>query len=442
MTLTVDAEVKAKVISVIDGMKDDIVRFCSDMVKISTVTPTYLGVNYDEVIGGEKKCNEFVAERLRRISCKIDMWEPVPQRANLVGTLKSEGGGKSLILMGHIDVVPPGKPELWTYPPFSGHVEDGKIHGRGASDCKAGIAAMIAAVEAIQKAGYTLKGDVLLESVIGEETGEGGAEGANPIGAVTTVSRGHKADGAIIAEAFEGIWVTQPHLFWMKVTVTGKTAHSMLRRDLIHAGGLGSTIGVSAVDKGFKVYETIRELERQWGITKKHPLLPHGHFTLGANVVRGGPGEILTPYIIPDVFTLDYCVWAHPQEEVAVVKKEIEDCINAVASADEWLRDHPPKVEWKLWWGPYNTPENHPLVKTVSDAYEQVTQTKPQLAGCPGVLDCTFLEAQGIPCVSHGPGGAGAATEHAENEFVVIDDIMRATKVLSLATLDWCGYEK
>ena len=165
-------------------------------------------------------------------------------------------------------------------------------------------------------------------------------------------------------------------------------------------------------------------------------------FTLGANVVRGGPGEIMTPFIIPDKFTMDYCIWAHPEENVEDVKKEIENCIDAVARMDEWLRDHKPTVEWKLWWPPFNAPQDHPIVQTISNAYETITGKKPILSGCPGVLDTCFLEAHGIPSVSHGAGGLGTDTEHAENEFVEIKDLVRATKVLALATMDWCGYQK
>lgn len=427
---------------IVDDMKDGVVDLTSELVRIPSVNPSYLGINRDEVLGGEKKCNEFLASRIKDMGCKIDLWEVVPERANLAAVFKGTGGGRSIILTGHIDVVPPGNLKVWKTHPFSGIVKEGKVWGRGSSDCKGGLAVAIYAIRAIQRLGLKLKGDVIFASTVGEETGEGGAEGMAPAGAVSMISRGYKADAAVFVEQYDGIWVTQPHFLWLKITVEGKSAHCAFRDEIIHAGGKGQQMGVSAIDKGFKIYDALRELERQWGITKQHPLLPKGHFTMGANVVRGGPGELLNPYIIPDNFTLDYGIWAHPDEKVENVKKEIEDYIDAVARTDDWLKDHKPKLEWKLWWGPFNTPLDHPIVKTVSDAFESVTGKKPALTGCLGVLDCCFLEAYGIPSISHGAGGAGMDTEHAENEFVEIKDLIRATKVLALSVLDWCGYEE
>jgi len=424
----------------VEEMRDEIVNLTSELVKIPSVNPNYIGVKYEDVVGGEKKANEFLAKKIKDWGCKIDLWEPVPGRANLVAVFKGEGGGKSLMLNGHIDVVPEGNLKLWKYPPFSGKVAEGKIWGRGASDCKGGLVAALYAIRAIQKAGLKLKGNVIFASTAGEETGEGGAEGVKPIGAITVVERGYKADAAIIVEQYDGIWVTQPHLLWLRVTVEGKATHAMFRYELIHAGGRGAEIGVSAIDKGFKIYQSLKELELQWGITKKHKLLPPGLFTLGVNVIRGGPGELRTPFIIPDNFVMDCCIWAHPEEKVEDIKKEIENHINAICSTDEWLKDHRPKVEWVLWWPPFTTPLDHPIVKTVSEAYEAITGKKPIITGCPAVLDAPFLTR--IPTVSHGAGGAGTDTEHAENEFIVIDDITRAAKVLAIAILDWCGYKK
>ena len=186
----------------------------------------------------------------------------------------------------------------------------------------------------------------------------------------------------------------------------------------------------------------LRELEGEWALTKRHPLLPPGHSTMGANVIRGGPGEIATPYIIPDFCTIDYCIWYPPQIDVEEVKGEIERCITATASTDAWLREHPPKIEWVYHWPPYAIPEDHPICRTVLSAHEQVTGKKTKVTGCFAVYDAAFLTPKGIPAVAYGAGGEGLATAHGVDELVVIEDLIRATKVLALTILDWCGYSE
>ncbi len=129
--MTLENETRNRVLTTIDGMREDIVCFCSDLVRIPSITPTYLGVDVEEVLGGETRVSEFVAPVLESMGFQNDLWEEAPKRANLVGKLEGSGGGKSLILSGHVDVVPTPNPEKWTDPPFSGVVKDDRIWGRG-----------------------------------------------------------------------------------------------------------------------------------------------------------------------------------------------------------------------------------------------------------------------------------------------------------------------
>ena len=440
--MTVEPSIQETVLETIDNMKNQIIQAVSDLVKIQSVNPSYLGVKVEDVIGGEMRNNEVLRRKLNEMNFHTEMWEVIPKRANLAGTRKGIGGGKSLILFGHIDSVPPGNLDLWKRSPFSGDIAEGKIWGRGSTDQKGSLVAALFAIKAIDNAKLKLKGDLTFMSTIGEETGEGGAEGVIPGGVASAIDSGYRADAAICTEPAPGIWITQPHLLWLRVSVNGKSAHSMLRREIVHSGGRGSEVAVSAIDKGIKMYDALRELERQWGITKKHPLFPPGHFSIGPNIIRAGPSDILTPFIIPDTFTMDCCIWAHPEEDVNAVKEELEHYINAVASCDEWMKDHPPKLEWKLWWAPFKTPEDHPLVKTVSTAVKAVTGEAFTITGCLGVLDCAFVSSRGIPTVAVGVPNEGIVTAHAENEFIKIDDLIKMTKVFALSILDWCRYEK
>ena len=110
----------------------------------------------------------------------------------MVAVLKGTGGGKSIILNGHIDVVPVGDEQNWKQDPFSGHIEAGKLYGRGSTDMKGGTVSLLMALEALIALGIRLKGDVIFQSVIEEESGGAGT--------LAAVLRGYQADGAIIPE--------------------------------------------------------------------------------------------------------------------------------------------------------------------------------------------------------------------------------------------------
>nr|MDO8134934.1 ArgE/DapE family deacylase [Candidatus Njordarchaeum guaymaensis] len=427
-----DTEVK-NLLSEIDRLKDGLVKFCSDLVRIPSVNPSFPGIREEEFLGGEEACNHFIAKELERVGMKVDLWDVIPRRTNLAGKLPRVGKGKSIALVGHIDTVPPGKLDDWTMPPYSGHVQDGRIYGRGAIDQKGGIAASIFAVKALQKAEIELSGDIVLGSVVGEETMQ------HEAGVTSFAKRGYKTDAAIVTESAEEIWYAQGGFLHMTLTVKGKYAHSFVRYELIRAGGKGSEVGVNAIDKAFKIYSALKQLEEDWGFTKIHPLLPVGHSTIGANVIRGGPAEITAPYLIPETCQIEYAIWYPPHFQVDNIKKEIEQQVSHAAQLDPWLRDHPPKVEWKLHWPPYEIDSNHPIIKTVAAAQEQVTGKKAKPAACIAVDDASFLVEAGVPAISYGPGGAGLSTAHAANEFVEIDDLVRAAKVFALSTLYWCS---
>src|SRR5262245_33474807 len=136
-----DLQLRHRVLSQIDAMRDEIVSTLQTLVRIPSVTPKYPGLDYDEVVGGEKRCNEAMMPTLEAAGAEIDLWEEEPGRGNLVGVIKGSGGGRSLILNGHIDTVPPGDPATWSSDPYAAEVRDGNVYGIGACDMKAGVVA-------------------------------------------------------------------------------------------------------------------------------------------------------------------------------------------------------------------------------------------------------------------------------------------------------------
>ena len=183
---------KDPVIQWIDREKNQIVEFLRDLIKFPSVT------------GDEGEIQKFIHSKLKKMGLTVDVWEPdltilknhpafvavskgYEGRPNVVGVLRGAGGGKSLLLNGHVDVIPAGAPEAWTHNPWSGDVAEGRIYGRGASDMKSGLAAMTMAVESILQSGIRLKGDLILEYTVDEELSGNGT--------LACVIKGYRADG-------------------------------------------------------------------------------------------------------------------------------------------------------------------------------------------------------------------------------------------------------
>ena len=115
----------------------------------------------------------------------------------------------------------------------------------------------------------------------------------------------------------------------------------------------------------------------------------------------------------------------------------MEDQISLFAKTDPWLREHPPEVEWLLWWPPYDVPTDAPICKAVSQAYESAIGEPVKYHGLAFVDDATFLNEAGIPAISIGPGNF--LVTHAPNEYVEIDELVDAAKIYALSIVEWCG---
>lgn len=439
--MTQQTDVTAQVLARVDSMEKELVDAISQAVRIHSVNPKYPGQDYDEVVGGEGEVSKFMARIYEGLGAEVDLFAIEPGRENAVGTLRGAGGGRSLIYNGHVDVVPPGDSANWkSGDPFSGRVDDDRVWGRGSTDMKAGILAQAFAARAIAESGVKLAGDLILESVVGEEVMD------HECGVTATVKRGYVADAAIVSEPSAppsplAVIPVSPGLLWFSVTVAGKATHSSMRGRTIRAGGEGPAVGVNAIDKGLVIFEAIRRLEEEWGQTKTHPLFAPGHFTIHPGVVQGGPHGVLVPFVISEFMTIEYCVWYSPDDDPEDVKREIEAQIERAAQTDAWLREHAPVVEWKLNW-PANTPDADEITAAMSAAHVRAaTGTRfagpPDIVGFAAVEDATFLTLGGVPAISYGPGDLRIA--HADDEYVLIEEVMCAARAYAALALDWCG---
>jgi len=455
--LSIPADVKKKIFKAAEALTDEAIKLSCDLIKIPSENPGYLYTKdyfekycadlYEKPVtfGGEKKVNQFLEPIMKEFCDETFMLAKDPLRPNLVGIIKGTGKSKSLALNAHIDTVPTGPHEEWKWKdPFSAKVQDGKIWGRGATDDKVDAACIIMAAKAIQKAGYKLKGQLQLHTTPGEETGEGKTLGP---GWFTATDKRFKTDACIIAEASAppnrlGICPCSSGVSWLNITVNGKPVHASQRYRTIRSGYEGENVGVSAVDKCFKIYRALHELEQEWAIVKKDEtgLTPHGFPTIGIEWVYGHPGGIELPFFVSDHCEIGMAVWRNPKEKYEDVKAEVDNVIDSVVKADPWLSKHPPKVEWRLDWGAFWIEKDHPLTKAVESAYLKVIGPPAKYHTWQPVSDARFYEDNGIPCILIGPGDYRVA--HAYNEYCAVDEIPDAIKIYALAAMEYLGFEE
>lgn len=417
-------EIKRAVFRTIDESKDDIIAFLQKLISFPSVT------------GEEKGIQEFIASKLRRMGLEVDIWEPdwdklkkhpgyVPvevgykDRPNVVGTYKGVGGSRSLLFNGHVDVIPAEPISAWKHDPWAGGIEDGRLYGRGASDMKSGLAAMTMALDAIIKSKIRLKGDVILEYVVDEELSGNGT--------LACVLRGYKADAGISCES-SSLRVQPASIgrIWFEIFVRGKPVGIQRRWE-----------GVNAIDKGYKIVEAVSALEEIRIAKLSHPLYPDTREALPCIVCVFQAGSY--PSAFPDTCLLKGNVATLPGEDSEEVKRSFVNYIHKVAQNDPWLKNNLPEVKFTGYFAePSEIPVDCPIVKGISSNFKRVVKEDPIISGRTGAADTRFINKYGgTPTVIFGPG----LTEqmHAINEWVRIDDLMTAVKVLALTILDWCG---
>ena len=420
--------------------RDELVALVRELVAHASENPKLLtdAAAQARATAAEAACQDAMAAQLAALGMQIERFEALPGREDVVGRLAGSGGGRSLILNGHVDVVPAGDASAWPHDPWGGELESGRLWGRGACDMKGGIASGIVALRALQALGVRLAGDVVFQSVVDEETGGPGTRAA--------LARGHVADAAIVLEPTAREIVTvEGGLEWVRVVVRGRTGHSAIRYRSVHAGGRGEA--VSAIEKAVKLLAAVGELERHWGVHKLHPLMPRGITTINPGVIAGGSGGgadgIPNGMVAYSNFS-DYCALGLslkylPDERGDDVKAEFEQYVARVAAADPWLREHPPEIEWGVAgvsFPPSEVPPDHALVTGLSGAFRAVAG-EPRLGGFEAVSDLAWLAEAGIPAVLYGPGGFAQA--HSSAEYVGVDELVEVASVVALALCDWCG---
>jgi acetylornithine deacetylase len=385
--------------------------------------------------GKESSAQAIMIEKCRQLGLQLDIWEidhdeiarhqayfcdrrDFNGNPNLVAILKGTGGGRSLILNGHIDVVPVGDEQSWVHDPFSGHIEDGKLYGRGSTDMKGGTVALVMALEAIIKSGVRLKGDVIFQSVIEEESGGAGT--------LAAVLRGYRADGAIIPEPTNlKIFPKQQGSMWFRIRVKGKAAHGGTRYE-----------GVSAIEKSVLVLNSLQQLETERNKKITDLLYEKIPIPIPINVGKIISGE--WPSSVPDEAVIEGRMGVAPEESMESAQKELKSCLKELSKHDPWFLEYPPSVEWfGARWIPGTIEDGHPLQKLLFESFVEVKKEEPVIEASPWGTDGGILSNIGnIPVVVFGPGTT--ETAHDANEHIVLENMFAASEIIALTIMKWC----
>lgn len=386
----------------------------------------------------ENAAQELVAAQLERCGLLVDRWEidlpalyahpacswevPRSRALGVVGTLGADNGGRSLILNGHVDVVPAGDLANWRYPPWRATLDAGRVYGRGALDMKGGLCCAIFAAKAIADAGLRLRGRLLIQPVIGEEDGG--------LGTLAALLRGHTADGAIVVEPTElRVAPAQAGAHNFRLTVRGLSAHGCVREE-----------GVSAIEKYYPLQQAILALEHARNQRHQSPLFTR--YSLPNPICIGTIRAGNWASTVAEELVAEGRYGIAVGEDPMAARAELEATVAAAAQADPWLREHPPTLEW--WGGTFDpaaTAADHPLVTTVAESFGEAAGAPAILEGMTYGADMRLLvNVGGVPTVLFGPGDVRKA--HRPDEYVPLEDLRTVTRTLVLSVLRYCGVEE
>jgi len=329
--------------------------------------------------------------------------------------------GRSLILQGHIDVVPEGPAAMWTYPPYAATIRDGWMYGRGAHDMKAGVAAMIFAMDALRTAGLAPAADVHLQTVTEEEsTGNG---------ALSTLLRGYRAEAALIPEPTGGT-ITRAHTgtLWFRISVRGVPVHVAVAQS-----GSNAILSAYHLIQALQAHTArLNEAARTdaWYAGIDSPL------KFNPGIIRGGDWASSTPAWCE----VDCRIGLLPGTEVADAQAAVEACVAAAARGDDFLSNNPPSVEWHGFLADgYVLEPGSEAEAVLARAHAAVFGAEMPARITTAVNDTRFYGRYfNIPGLCYGPLGEGA---HAFDERTNLAHLQRTTLAIAAFIADWCGVQ-
>ena len=377
-------------------MHDDLIELTSRLVAIDSVNPSLVPGG-----AGEGEIAAFVAGWARAAGLEADVLEGTPGRPSVIVRARGTGGGRTLLLCGHIDTVT----VAGMTDPHTARLDGDRLHGRGAYDMKAGVAAALVACR--EAAALGLAGDVVVAAVADEEYASLGVQEA--LAAV-------RADAAIVTEPTElDLVVAHRGFVWAEIEVSGRAAH-----------GSRPHLGVDAIVKTGPVLTALGELDAALG-ARIHALLGRG--SVHASVIEGGVE--LSSYPARCVLGLERRTL--PGETGADVETELASLLDRCRSTDPELMAEQRTL---LVREPFEVARDADIVEIVLASAAAALPAPPTIGGASYWADAAFIAAAGIPTVMFGPGGEGA---HAAEEWVSVPDTVAVARTLTTVASRLCA---
>jgi acetylornithine deacetylase len=378
----------------------DAVALTRALVRLDSRNPTLVAG-----APGEAAIARLLADVLDAWGFRVELQEAAPGRPNVVARAGAARTGRSLMFNGHLDVV---GVDGMVHAPFDADERDGRLFGRGASDMKAGVAAMCAAA-ARAAASARLGGEIIVTAVVDEEF--------ESLGTRSLMARGVRADAAIVTEPTRlAIMPAHKGFVWLDVALRGRAAH-----------GSRWDIGIDAIRHAGLLLAELDRIDTEVLPTRSHPLL--GRPSLHASLIEGGAGMSTYP---------ERCLLR--LERRTIPGESVADVVAEVDAACARVRARRPTFAAELAVGvtqsPTDVERDAPIVRAL-DAALRAAGEAVSIEGMSAWTDAAILNDAGIPAICFGPGDIALA--HAAEEFVIIEEIERATAVLTGLARQWCG---
>ena len=425
-----DATIEAAVLAAVDAERERAVDLLADLVAVPSTGGSRAESDIQhlvaDVLGGEGFDVELWPLDLDALTDDPDFPGMEVERREAHGVLGTLPGhapdlGRSLLVDGHTDVVPPGDLGAWSGDPYAMRrlERDGVevLVGRGTCDMKAGLVAAIVAARAVRAAGVRLAGDLLIAPVVGEEDGG--------LGTFALLRHGVVADACLVPEPTDlDLVPANGGALTFRLRVPGRATHASRR-----------TEGVSAIEKLVPLLAALSELEARRNIDV-HPLVRRWPvaYPISVGTLRAGDWAST----VPDLCVAEGRLGVALDETPAQARAALEAAVAAACSADPWLRGHPATVEW--WGGQFASgrSDDPDLLERIVRAHHLAApgSRPPETYGAPYGSDLRLL-APHLPTVQFGPGDTRDA--HAPDEAVPAAQLHEATRTIALLYLAHCG---
>ena len=380
----------------------EVATLIQELVQIPTLNPP----------GLEKAGAEFICQRLQQWGIEAALVpKPYEDRPQVWGRVDGVAKGPTLVLNGHMDVVPEGDVTQWTFPPFEGRIADGRVYGRGSSDMKGGLAAMMTTARILNQLKEQLRGTLILQFAAGEETAEPGTRHL-------VLSEGLTGEYGIVLEP-TGLRVAtaEKGLAWFRVTVQGRPVHGSVAEQ-----------GINAIEKATRFIGEIKRYNQEVS-QRVHPLV--GSAKCSVTMIQGGTKE----NVIPESCWMILDRRINPEERVDTVEDEIRSILSGLASEDQ---DFKYTLERTTVYDSAEIPTDAFLAGVVRHHAAQVGGISEQPYGTLFSTDVrNLINDGGMEAITFGPGEPNQP--HTFNESIAIGDVVTCIKILLLTAQELFG---